>query len=90
MKRYKANCDAGRCVCGQPQLVNYASCKRCLLRMLHFDRHRYGYSDKCLYVAETAYGIKVGQSHVPSQRMWGIKHDMLAGLDGNVKLIKSY
>ena len=58
--------------------------------MLYYERRRNGYSDKCMYVAETAYGIKVGQSHVPSQRMYGVNSHMLAGLGGDVKLIKSY
>ena len=43
-----------------------------------------------MYVADTVYGIKVGQSQVPSNRVRRIKCDMLVGLDSNVKLIKSY
>ena len=91
MVRYRANREAGRCVrCGRFALVNYSNCKRCLLSALYNNRGRQGFETKCLYVAETAYGIKVGQSHVPARRMRGIKNRLLVGLDGNIKLIRSY
>ena len=89
-RRSKVCRDTGRCFCGRPILVNYSKCKRCLLRALYDNRGRRGFGTKCLYVAETVYGIKVGQSRVPAQRTWGLKHNTLAGLDGDVKLIKSY
>ena len=58
--------------------------------MLYYERRCNGFNAKCLYVAETAYGIKVGQSQAPPKRLCGIKYEMLADLDHNVKLIKSY
>jgi len=86
----RANREAGRCLCGRLALVNYSSCKRCLLSVLYNCRGRRGFGTKCLYVAETAYGVKVVQSHVPSRRTRGLKNQTLAGLDHSVKLIKPY
>ena len=89
-RRYRANRDAGRCVCGQLSHVNYAVCKRCLQRQLHLERRYNGFKPKGMYVAWTTYGIKVGQSKSPSLRMRGLRYQTLAGLDRNVKFIKSY
>ena len=85
-----ANREAGLCHCGQPRLVNWSSCRRCHLSILYAWRRRHGFKIKDLYVAETAYGIKVGQSQAPSKRMYDLKYTMLAGLDSDVKFIKSY
>ena len=90
VRRQKTNREAGRRQCGRPALANYASCRSCLLSVRRYDRRRYGFKTKCLYVVETAYGVKIGQSHVPRNRALQFRHTMLAGLDKSFKLIRSY
>ena len=89
--RRNANREAGRCLeCGQPALVNYSKCKHCLRSTTYRLRDYRGFKTKCLYVVETVYGIKVGQSCVPRRRAREFRHTMLRGLDKTYKFIKSY
>ena len=71
-------------------MVNYSNCKQCLISSLYYLRGRQGFETKCLYVVETVYGIKVGQSRVPRIRARRFRHNMLRGLDKTYKLNKSY
>ena len=70
--------------------MNYANCKRCLASSLYYHRGRRGFKPKCLYVVETVYGIKVGQSLAPLKRAQGFRYNLLRGLDTTYKLIKPY
>jgi len=87
------NRKRGACQCGRDRLGGYSCCQRCHTRQVQSHRRRHGgYSSaKHLYVASTAFGIKIGASVNPVQRVRGFKWDVFANMPPcNAKLLKTY
>ena len=75
------NREHGLCHCGRARLDNYRQCQRCQTGTVRSERRREGdMSAKHLYVATTAFGVKIGASVNPTRRIRQLQRDVFANL----------